>query len=64
MKAPMMSIPGAASTEIPTDCGETSIENIYELEEKKKYYHAMATEKTVMSYRFVSFCLSSKASPC
>ena len=53
MKAPMMSIPGAASTEIPTDSGEISIETINELEEKKKYYHSMATDRTISSFRFV-----------
>ncbi|XP_065070069.1 nipped-B-like protein A isoform X2 [Rhopilema esculentum] len=51
MKAPMMSIPGAASTEIPTDAGETSIENLQELDERKRYYHAMATDKSSDSLR-------------
>ena len=54
MKAPMMSIPGAASSEIPTDSGETSIETIQELEDKKKYYHSMATDKTITTFRFVA----------
>ncbi len=57
MKAPMMSIPGAASSEIPTDDGEASIENIQELDEKKQYYHSLATGNTSTSYRFVSLIL-------
>ena len=57
MKAPMMSIPGAASTEIPTDAGETSIENLQELDERKRYYHAMATDKSSDSLRYLSHLL-------
>ena len=51
MKAPMMSIPGAASTEIPTDAGDMSVENIQDLDDKKKYYHSMATDKSVTTLR-------------
>lgn len=54
MKAPMMSIPGAAATEIPTDdSGDVSIENIQELDDRKKYYHSMATEKITITFRSV-----------
>ncbi len=53
MKAPMMSIPGAASNDIPTDVNDCSVDNMQELEEKKAYYHSLATDNSITSYRFV-----------
>eukprot|EP00794_Sanderia_malayensis_P008158 gene8158-9031_t len=51
MRAPMMSIPGAASNDIPTDDPESSVENIQELEEKKIYYHSLATDNSTTTFR-------------
>ena len=53
MKAPMMSIPGAAANDTATDASDLSVENLQSLQEKKDFYRNLSTELTPSRIRYL-----------